>query len=56
MFFSLDITVISIILQEITKILYDKMLKAINLYWLKNDASNKNNSLSDRSDKPEINV
>ena len=56
LFSSLDITVISNILQEITKILYEKILKAIELYWLKNNASKKNNSLSDRSDKPEINV
>ena len=38
---SLDITVMINILQDILKILHEKMLKAINLYWLHNDASEK---------------
>ena len=44
------------ILQEIIKILLKEMLKAINLYWLHNDASKKNNSLNGCSNKPEITV
>ena len=44
------------ILQEIIKILLKEMLKAINLYWLHNDASEKNNSLNGCSNKPEITV
>ena len=32
-----------------------KMLKAINLYWLHNDASEKNNSLNVHSNEPRIN-
>ena len=43
------------ILQEIIKILQEKMLKAINLYWFHNDASEKNNSLNDRSNKTGLN-
>ena len=38
---SLDITVLINILQEITKILKEKMLYAINLYWLHNNATDK---------------
>ena len=44
---SLDITVVINILQEIIKILHDKILKAMNLYWFYNDASDENNSLND---------
>ena len=33
----LDITVIINILQQIIKIMHEKMLKAINLYWFHND-------------------
>ena len=33
-------------LQEIIKILHKKKLKAINLYWFYNDASEENNSLN----------
>ena len=50
--FSLNITIMINILQEI-KILHDKILKAINLYWFHNDPSEKNNLLNDRSnDRP----
>ena len=44
---SLDTTVVINILQEIIKILHDKMSKAINLYWFYNDASDESNSLND---------
>ena len=40
---SLDITVMINILQEIITILHKKMLKAINLYWFHNNASEKKN-------------
>ena len=43
------------ILQEIIKIMPEKMLKAINLYWFHNDASEKNNSLDDPSNEHRIN-
>ena len=45
--FSLDVTVMINILQEIIKIMLNEILKAINLYWFNNDASEKNISLSD---------
>ena len=53
--FSLDIPVLISILQEKIKILLQKMLKGTHLYWLCNDASEKNNSLTDRFKKPRIN-
>ena len=43
------------ILQEIIKILHEKMSKAINLYWFHNDVSEKNNSLNGHSNEPRIN-
>ena len=45
--FLLDITVMINILQEIIKILHNKVLKTINLYWFHIDASEKINSLND---------
>ena len=50
--FSLDITVMIHVLQEIIKILHEKILKAINLYWFHNDASEKNNPLIHRFNEP----
>ena len=44
------------ILQEEIKILHEKMLKAINSWWLHNDALEKNNSLNDCSNELQINV
>ena len=52
--FSLYSIVMVNILVEIIKILHEKMLKAITLYWFHNDASEKNNSLKDRSNEPRI--
>ena len=52
---SLDIPKLIIILYEIIKILQEKMLKSIYLYWFHNDTSEKNNSLSGHSNKPSIN-
>ena len=52
--FSLYSIVMINILVEIIKILHEKMLKAITLYWFHNDASEKNNSLNDRSNEPRI--
>ena len=52
--FSLYSIVMVNILVEIIKILHEKMLKAITLYWFHNDASEKNNSLNDRSNEPRI--
>ena len=51
--FSLDITVTIDVLQD--KILQVKILKAIFFIWFHNDSSEKNNSLSDRSNEPQIN-
>ena len=51
----LDITVMINILQEIIKILHEKMSKAINLYWFHNDVSEENNSLTGHSNEPRIN-
>ena len=53
--FSLDITVIINILQELDNILHEEMLKTINLCWFHSDASEKNNSLNDRSNEPRVN-
>ena len=49
--FSLDVTVMINSLQ-IIKVLQEKMLKTIYLYWFYNDISEKNNSLNDRSTEP----
>ena len=43
------------ILYEIIKILLEKMLNAIYLYWFHNDVSEKINSLNDHSSEPWIN-
>ena len=44
------------ILYEIIKILHEKLLNAIYLYWFHNDAAEReNNSLNGRSNKPWIN-
>ena len=37
------------------KALHEKVLKATNLYWLHNDALEKNNSLNGNSNEPRIN-
>ena len=42
---SLGITVTTSISQQIVKILQDREFKVINLYWLQNDAREKNISL-----------
>ena len=42
------------ILQEIIKILHEKMLKAINFYWLHNDTLEKTNSLNGYYNQPFI--
>ena len=34
--------------------MYEKMSKAINLYWFYNDASERNNSLNGHSNEPRI--
>ena len=34
--------------------MHGKMLKAINLYWFHNDASERNNSLNGHSNEPRI--
>ena len=49
---SLDIAIMVNILQEINNILHEKVLKAINLYWFHNNASEKNKSLNGHSSKP----
>ena len=41
------------ILHEIIKILHEKMLNAIYLYWFYNDTSKKNNSLNGHASKLE---
>ena len=48
---SLDINVIIHILYEIIKILHEKMLNAIYMYWFHSDTSAKNNSLNAHSDE-----
>ena len=35
--------------------MHEKMLKAINLYWFHNDASERKNSLNGYSNEPQIN-
>ena len=52
---SLDITVMINILQEIIKVLHEKMLKTIDFYWFHSDASKKKNSLNGHSNEPWIN-
>ena len=52
---SLDIIVMTNILQEIIKILHEKMSKSKILYWFHNSASEENNSLNGHSNKPRIN-
>ena len=52
---TLNITVMIDILQEIIKILQEKTLKHINLYWFHNDALQKNNILNFHSKEPRIN-
>ena len=44
--FSLDIPVLINILSEMIKIMYEKMLNAIYLYWFHNDALAENNLLN----------
>ena len=53
--FSLDILVMINILYEMIKILHEKMLNAIYLYWFHNDALAENNSPNGHSNKPWIN-
>ena len=48
---SLDITVMIHILYEIIKILQEKMLNAIYMYWFHSDTSGKNNSLNAHSNE-----
>ena len=47
-----DIPVMITILREIIKILYEKMLNAIYLYWFHTDTSEKNKSLTGHSNEP----
>ena len=44
--FTLDITAMITILQEIIKTLYEKMSKVINFYWFHNDGAEKYNSFT----------
>ena len=53
--FSLDIPVMINILYEMIKILHEKMLNAIYLYWFHNDTLAENNSLNGHSNQPWIN-
>ena len=53
--FSLDIPVMINILYEMIKILHEKMLNAIYLYWFHNDTLAENNSLNGHSNEPWIN-
>ena len=52
---SLDMTVMINVLQEIIEILHEKMLKAIDLYWICNDASEKTNTLNGHCNELGIN-
>ena len=52
---SLDITAMINILQQIIKIMHEKMSKAINLYWSHNYASKRNNSLNGHSSELRVN-
>ena len=47
-----DMTVMINILQEVIKILFEKMLKVRNLHWFHDDESEKNNSLNDHFNEP----
>ena len=49
---SWDIPVMITILREIIKILYEKMLNEIYLYWCHTDTSDKNKSLTGHSNEP----
>ena len=49
---SWDIPVMITILREIIKILHEKMLNVIYLYWFHTDTSEKNKSLTDHSNEP----
>ena len=53
--FLLDIPVMINILYEMIKILHEKMLNAIYLYWFHNDTLAENNSLNGHSNEPWIN-
>ena len=50
--FSLDISVTINILYEMIKILHEKMLYAIYLYWFHNDTLAENNTLNGHSNQP----
>ena len=50
----LDITAMINILQEVVKTLHDKILKTLNWYWLRDNATEKNNSLNGHSNEPRI--
>ena len=50
--FSLDIPVLINILYEMIKILHEKILNAIYLYWFHNDTLAENNSLNGHSNEP----
>ena len=52
---SLDITVMINVLQEIIKILHEKMLKSKNLYWFHSCASEGNNTLNGHSNENWVN-
>ena len=53
--FSLDIFVATNILYEMIKILHEKALNAIYLYWFHNDPLAENNLLNSHSNEPWIN-
>ena len=50
--FSLDVPVMINILYEMIKIVHEKMLNAIYLYWLHNNTSEENKSLNGHSNDP----
>ena len=52
---SLDIPVMINILYKMIKILHEKMLNAIYLYWFHNDTLAENNALNGHSNQPWIN-
>ena len=52
---SLDIPVMVNILYEMIKILLEKMLNAIYLYWFHNDTTEENTSLNVHFNEPWIN-
>ena len=49
---SLNIPVMINILYEMIKIMHEKMLNAIYLYWFHNDTLAENNSLNGHSNEP----